>query len=87
MRDDFRKPSLLILAVTAAGFSRGLFALFHDPEGPNLLVVAGLAAILYLASLAGYLSRLGPSLTGAGRCLAAIVIQLLVATGIYVALR
>jgi hypothetical protein len=31
-----------------------MFAFFHDPEGPNLLVVTGMAAVIYLVSSAVY---------------------------------
>jgi hypothetical protein len=42
------KGSLLLLGVTALACSRTLFFLFHDPEGPNLLIVTVLAVILYI---------------------------------------
>ena len=67
--------------------SRAMFAFFHDPEGPNLLVVTGMAAILYLISLALYLSNLFPSLAGIKRGSAAIFIQIFVAIGFYLGLR
>jgi hypothetical protein len=82
-----RKSSLLILAITAVAFSRIMFALFHDPEGPNLLVVTAAAAVIYLMSLAVYLSNVLPSLTGFKRNSATIFIQMLVATGLYLGLR
>jgi hypothetical protein len=87
MHVDFKNGSLLILAITAVVCSRAMFALFHDPEGPNLLVVAGMAAIIYLPSSAIYLSTIYPSLTGPKRSLATIFIQILVATGFYLGLR
>jgi hypothetical protein len=64
-----------------------MFAFFSDPEGPNLLVVAGAAAVIYLISSAGYLSNVFPSLTGFKRTSAAIFIQVFVATGLYLGLR
>lgn len=64
-----------------------MFALFDDPEGPNLLVVTVMAAILWLVSSAVYLSNIYPSLTGLKRSAAAIFIQILVATGFYLGLR
>ena len=87
MRLNFRNGSLLVLALTALPCSRMVFALINDPEGPNLLVVVVLAAVIWLISLAAYLSRVLPSLTGAARSLAAIVVQLFLATGFYLALR
>jgi hypothetical protein len=64
-----------------------MFAVFNDPEGPNLLVVTGMAAVIYLVSLAVYLSNIYPSLTGFKRSSATIFIQILVATGFYLGLR
>ena len=83
----FRNGSLLILAITALVCSRAMFAFFRDPEGPNLLVVTGMAAVIYLISAAVYLSNFSPSLTGFKRSSATIFIQLLVATGFYLGLR
>jgi len=87
MHFKFKKTPLLILAITAFACSRAMFAFFHDPEGPNLLVVAGMAAVIYLVSAAFHLSNLFASLTGFKRCLAAIFIQIAVATGFYLGLR
>lgn len=57
--------------------------MFDDPEGPNLVVVAGLAALLWLPSLAAYwLAR-----SRAGKWLAAILVQIIAASGAYLALR
>jgi hypothetical protein len=64
-----------------------MFALFHDPEGPNLLVVIGMAAVIYLVSSAVYLSGVYPSLTGFKRTSVTMLIQIFVATGIYLGLR
>lgn len=64
-----------------------MFALFDDPEGPNLLVVTVMAAVLWLVSSAVYLSNIYPSLTGLKRSSAAIFIQILAATGFYLGLR
>ena len=79
--------SLLILAITAIACSRGMFAFFHDPEGPNLLVVSGMAAVIYLISSTIYLSNFSSSLTGVKRTSATIFIQIFVATGFYFGLR
>jgi hypothetical protein len=48
------KYSLIILGFTAIAGSRGLFFLFDDPEGPNLLIVAVVAVAVYLISLPVY---------------------------------
>jgi hypothetical protein len=82
-----KKSALLILAITAATCSRAMVAFFNDPEGPNLLVVTGMAAIIYAISVAAYLSNVFPSLTGIQRSSAAVLIQICVATGLYLALR
>ncbi len=78
---------MLILVITAVVCSRIMFAFFNDPEGPNLLVVVGMASIIYLVSSAAYLSNVYPSLTGFKRSSAAIFVQIFVATGFYLALR
>jgi hypothetical protein len=64
-----------------------MFAFFNDPEGPNLLVVIGMAVVIYLVSSAVYLSNVYPSLTGFKRSLAMILIQIFIATGFYLGLR
>ena len=87
MHVNFKNASLLILAITAVACSRIMFAFFHDPEGPNLLVVIGMASIIYLVSSAIYLSKVCPSLSGFTRSSATICIQILVATGFYLGLR
>ena len=87
MHHKSRTGSLLILAVTAAACSRGMFVFFHDREGPNVLVVTGMAAVIYVISSAVYLSNFSPSLKGLKRSAATIFIQIFVATGIYLGLR
>jgi len=82
-----KSTSLLILAVTASACARLMLASFHDTEGPNLIVVAGLTAVLLLISAAAYLSNAFSSLTGSKRSAAAIVIQVVVAIGLFLALR
>ena len=82
-----KNGSLLILAITAVACSRIMFAFFHDPEGPNLLVVTGMAAVIYLISSAIYVSNVYPSLTGFKRSSATIFIQIFVATSFYLGLR
>lgn len=76
-----KKISLLILAVTSLICSRAMFALFDDPEGPNLLIVVVMALVLYFVSLSAYSFKF--SATGLKRLLLAILIQVIVATGLY----
>jgi hypothetical protein len=64
-----------------------MFAFINDPEGPNLLVVTVMAAVIYVISSAIYLSNVYPSLTGLNRRSAAIFIQILVAMCFYLGLR
>lgn len=49
-----KKISLVILGITALICSRILFALFNDPEGPNLLIVTVMALFIYFLSLTVY---------------------------------
>lgn len=86
MRATFKRP-LLILAITAAICSRTVLALFDDPEGPNLLVVGVLAAVIFVISIAPYLSRALPTLTGSARIAAAVVFQVIVSAGLFLAFR
>lgn len=81
------KTSLVVLAISAVSCSRGVFAFIHDPEGPNLLVVVGLAAIIYVITAVAYLSNVLPSVTGAKRTLAVILLQIIIATGLLFGLR
>jgi hypothetical protein len=74
------KTSLLLLVITALVCSRTLFFFFHDPEGPNLLIVTVLALILYSASFIAW--RFIPA-TASKKILFAICTQLLIVTGLY----
>ena len=84
---NIKNLSLVILAITAFAWSRIMFAFINDPEGQNLLVVTVMAAVIYLASVAIYLSSIYPSLTGYKRTTGATFIQALVATCFYFGLR
>jgi len=87
MRANLRSGTLLVLAVTAVACSRTMFAFFDDPEGPNLLVVAGMAAVIWLIASGAYLSNVYPALTGFKRSAVAVLIQVCIATGFYFLLR
>jgi len=81
-----KKISLMILAVTAIICSRALFFFFYDPEGPNLLIVTGLALAVYLLSSAAYI--FSPSkVSGIKRLSAAICIQILLVIGLYFCMK
>jgi hypothetical protein len=76
-----KKTSLIILGVESLLVSRGMFSLFNDPEGPNLLIVVGTAAILYFLSLMPYFFNL--STPGLKRFLLSFSIQIIAATSLY----
>jgi len=75
-----KKTSLLFLGITALASSRTLFFLFHDPEGPNLLIVTVLAMLLYVASFIVW--RIVPATT-AKKLVFAICTQVFIVTGLY----
>ena len=77
-----KKTSLIILAITALVCSRVMFSLFNDAEGPNLLIVVGAAVILYILSLLAYLLK--SSLSSSKRLFLGILIQIILALGLYV---
>ncbi len=89
--------TLLILGITALLCSRGLFALFDDPEGPNLLIVLVMAAIIYSLSLVVYLFKSSttdifqpyffPTVSGSRRLLLAISTQIIVVAIFYLFLN
>jgi hypothetical protein len=81
MQFTSRKTSLLLLGITAFACSRTLFFLFHDPEGPNLLIVTVLAIMLYVASFIVW--RFIPATTASKKLLFAICTQVLIVTGLY----
>ena len=87
MHVNCKNGSLLILAITAVVCSRAIFAFIQDPDGPNLLVVAAMASVIYFVSSAVYLSNVYPSLTGTKRRSATIFIQAFIAMGFYLGLR
>jgi len=87
MRLTSKKIAFLILGITALACARLLFWFFNDPEGPNLLVVMGMAAIVYVLSLAIYLSNSFLRFTGGKRISFAIFIQILIVTGFYFGLK
>jgi len=78
-----KKKSLLILGLTSLIFSRTMFALFNDSEGPNLLIVIVAAAILYLLTLGVYLFFPSNKLSGLKKLLSVILIQIVIVAGFY----
>lgn len=80
-----KKATLLILGITAIACSRILFSLFDDPEGPNLLIVVGMAVFLYLASLTAYTFK--APIASLKRLLLAVAIQVAAVACLYFFLR
>jgi len=80
-----KKTPLILLGITALVCSRTLFAFFNDPEGPNLLVVVVMAAIIYSVSLVAYLFN--SSAASLKRLWLAIAAQILLVVGLYFLLR
>ena len=78
-----KRTSLIILGITSLLCSRAWFALLNDPEGPNLLIVTVLAAIIYGLSLVAYVYYPSPKLAGLKRLLLAILTQIIIVTGLY----
>jgi hypothetical protein len=70
-----KKTSLLILGITSIVFSRVLFLLLNDREGPNLLVVLAVAVTVYLLSWAVF--------TGLKKLPVVILTQVIIVTGLY----
>ena len=49
-----KKASLFLLAIASLVCSRAVFLFINDPEGPNLLIVIVLAAMIFLVVLGLY---------------------------------
>ena len=81
MSPTSKKISLLLLGITALVCSRALFFLFHDPEGPNLLIVTVLALILYVASFIVW--SFIPATSAIRKLLLCICTQIIIVTGLY----
>jgi hypothetical protein len=76
-----KKVSLFILAITALVCSKVMFLFIDDPEGPNLLIVTVMAAIVYFLSLMAHLYT--PSVgTNLYKILLGFMVQIFVVTGV-----
>ena len=88
---------MFVLIITAMLCSRSVFAFIDDPEGPNLLVVTVMAAVVYLMAFGIYLFnpiRKGAmeslslaTRVGLRRIMFVVVTQILVAAAIYFLIR
>ncbi len=85
MNPSHKKASLITLGLTSLTLSRAWFALINDPEGPNLLIVIVLAAILFVIARATFkpLSVKWGSLKGVAT---AIGVQIVVGVLLYMVL-
>lgn len=86
MESISKRPALFILGLTAIVCSRIMFVFFNDPEGPNLLVVGVLAAIVYLVSLGVYF-YMPLTTTGFKKALLTVAAQILLVVVLYFVLR
>ena len=76
----------MILATTAIVCSRILFFFFNDPEGPNLLIVVGLALVVFFLSYSAYVF-IPSRMYGVKRLLTAISFQMLLYIGLYFCMK
>ncbi|WCT11706.1 hypothetical protein [Mucilaginibacter jinjuensis] len=86
MNFQSKKTSLVLLGATAILCSRTLFFFFNDPEGPNLVVVIGLAIAIYLLSLAAYTFLLS-KFQGIKRLAVAVCVQILAVIVMYFCMK
>ena len=81
-----KKISLAILGVTAILCSRTLFFFFNDTEGPNLLIVGGLAMAIYFLSFAAYVF-VPSKIQGLKKLSVAVCVQILSVIGLYFCMK
>lgn len=77
MNLESKRLQSLILFLTALVCSRTMFVSFNDPEGPNLLVIAVGAVVIFASSW--IVGRFVP-LKGFAKVLIAIVVQIIFTT-------
>jgi hypothetical protein len=78
-----KKISLLISGITAVSFSRILFALLKDPEGPNLPIVVATSLLVYGVSSSAFFLFPAKSFSRAKRLGSAIVAQIALVAALY----
>ena len=76
----------MILGATAIVCSRTLFFFFNDTEGPNLLIVGGLATAIFLLSFAAYVF-LPSNLKGLKKLSVLVCAQILFVIGLYFCMK
>ena len=77
-----KKISLVLLGATSILFSRLLFFFFNDPEGPNLLIVVGLAMALFFLSFSAYV-LIPAQMKWLQKLSVAVGVQILAVIGLY----
>ena len=83
MNFNSKKTLLVILGLTSIICSRAMFFFFDDPEGPNLLVVIVMAAIIYALSLLSYRYCFSTIQDGLKKLLLTVFVQVIVTVGFY----
>jgi hypothetical protein len=81
-----KKISLVILGATAILCSRILFFFFNDTEGPNLLIVGGLAMVIYFLSFAAYVF-ISSKKNGLEKISVIVCMQILFVIGLYFCMK
>jgi len=81
MLDKYNRLTWIGLAVLAVFFSRLFFFLINDPEGPNLLIVCVLSALVYMVSVCLY--TFGPEIGERKKFLMAVLAQFLLVIILY----
>lgn len=82
MQLNSTKTSRIILFITAMLFSRAMFLSFNDPEGPNLLIITVMAAVVYSLSLVSYLMKTSVL----KKLLLSVIIQIVIVITFYICL-
>jgi hypothetical protein len=78
--------SRITLAIAALVVSRGMFSMFDDPEGPNLLIVVVAALVIYFVSQGVYSLLPLTWRENSGKVFTLIALQGAVAFSLYVCL-
>lgn len=82
MNSRSKKILSIVSGITSIVFSRVMFLFFDDAEGPNLLIVMGMAAVVYTLSSLVY-RLFGPTESAFKRLTLIILIQIAIVAGLY----
>lgn len=78
-----KKTSLIILGLTSLFFTRAMLWFINDPEGPNLLIVTVLAAVIFALTLFVHSRKLFSSTPPLKKLFLIILVQIGLVTGLY----